>query len=398
MRLTFELNKIDSAITLIREQHPIRKGKFGQVGNNVIEEVKAVLKVTEHKDIRKLALSFDIKRLLACVEIVALEGDESLLTKASNVLELRPRDSITRSVWFKLKTNYPCISLESLLKSLISANGPYALKKDPNISDDIILWMFSPTISKGLLKNYQSQKYKSGLDKNLLHNFIEEEDGLYQESWRVLLIDGSADAIQIESSTRILQEYDKITNVNHRNEFGQHYLNTICSCDAWKEPILEYILGKYGIPKEPAHKAQLETEFWKSVSKDAKREFRRWLILKEIESFFEGERAEFWREYYDEGKIIDVQKILNGDGFMLEFDGFGVIEFKYVGNAAYVYPSSVFKKFWTGARFKDYVGSFKDKDLTIKDSPYFGWDGRIIHHEGWQGKTKYRLSKLFKKK
>jgi len=371
MQLTFELKQIDRAIATIREQHPIRKGEIVEVGINVIEDVKEILNRTVYNDLKPIAFKFKARHLLACIEIVALEENENLLAKASFVLELRPRDGITCGIWFKLKMSYPNTNLETLLKLLISTNGPSAIENDPKISDNVVLWMISHPLSRGLLKEYQSQDYKSGLDYYLNKNFIEEEEGLYQESWRRLLIDGNADAIQIESTSRILQEFNKITNANHRNSFGQHYLNEICSIDAWKEPLLEYIHDKYGTPKEPGQRVQLETNFWESVTKSAKLEFRRWLILKEIVSFFEGERADFWRQFYEEGKIVDVQKILNGDGFMLDFGIFGVIEFKYVGNAAYVYPSDVFKKFWTGARFQDYVGSFKNKDLTVKGCVWY---------------------------
>ena len=90
-------------------------------------------------------------------------------------------------------------------------------------------------------------------------------------------------------------------------------------------------------------------------------------MIEEVESFFEGERADFWRIYVEENKVRDVKNILAGEGFMLDFGRFGVIEFKNVGNAAHIYPESEFKKFWDGAAFWTNTAShFKNTAKTVR--------------------------------
>ena len=115
--------------------------------------------------------------------------------------------------------------------------------------------------------------------------------------------------------------------------------------------------------------------------------------------FFEGDRAEFWRSYVNSAKVQDVNKILAGEGFMLNFGHFGVIEFKNVGNAAYIYPSDVFNKFWKSANFGTNSPShFKDGTKTVRSKKLPTWDGRIIHHTGWQDTAKERIDILMAEK
>ena len=116
-----------------------------------------------------------------------------------------------------------------------------------------------------------------------------------------------------------------------------------------------------------------------------------------VELFFEGERADFWRPYVESAKVKDVQQIISGDGFMLDFGEFGVVEFKNKGNAAYVYPKHVFVEFWGRGKFgANNPEHFKDISRTIKGTAKSPWDGRILHFEKWQLRTSARIKKLLR--
>ena len=123
-------------------------------------------------------------------------------------------------------------------------------------------------------------------------------------------------------------------------------------------------------------------------------QLRKWLLKKRIEDFFgNDERSDFWKSYVEQEYIINAESILSNQGFMLDFGKFGVVEFKEIGNAAYVYPKAVFHEYWANAKRKYHTSGFKDKEKTIKFS---SWDGRVLHFEGWQSKTRYRLQQLFR--
>lgn len=257
------------------------------------------------------------------------------------------------------------------------------------------------------------------LDTYLMRYLLSKDDGLWKEVWRCLLLKGKAADLKRESRKRILEELQEAENIPLRHRFGQHYLNVLKSRPEWDESILEYILDLYGSPRETGGAANVDTRFWEKVSPGAKSEYRKWLLLRQIEIFFEGERADFWRDFVESGTIADVKEILEGEGFMLDFQSFGVIEFKNVGNAAYVYPIKPFNDYWMGASaHRDHVGYFKDKDKTMKMASGNGaggrtinvggrqifvnrlasssWDGRIIHHGSWQINTKAMIGGLLK--
>ena len=182
-------------------------------------------------------------------------------------------------------------------------------------------------------------------------------------------------------------------------KFGQHYLNTLKGRPEWADPVLKFINNKWGEPKTVDDRKDSESRFWQGVSDFARQEFRRWLMIEEVEDFFEGERADFWRVYVEADKVSDVKNILAGDGFMLDFGRFGVIEFKNVGNAAHIYPQKEFKKFWDGAAFwTNSAYHFKNTAKTVRLPSEPDWDGRIVHFKYWKDRTKSRIDRLLRMK
>ena len=183
----------------------------------------------------------------------------------------------------------------------------------------------------------------------------------------MLLLKGKAGDLKREKPARIMSEFNKAIKSALLIKFGQHYLNTLNGRQEWAEPILKFINNKWGEPKPTDDRKDNESRFWQGVSDIARQEFRRWLMIEEVESFFEGKRADFWRIYVEANQVRDVKNILAGEGFLLDFGRFGVIEFKNVGNAAHIYPESEFKKFWDGAAFWTNTAShFKNTAKTVR--------------------------------
>ena len=397
MIVAFHTNRVENVLEKVREQHPYRRGENRQTPDSIIEEVRKKLTITYESHLKNLAYQFDLKRILACVEIVSVDKESEIARKASEVAQIRPREEAVRRGWYRLITSYPNPLLEDLLRKLIVVKGFSVLEKDPNVSPRAPFWFISSRLSAGLLKDYRETNFNENLDVYLNGNFLNEKDGMHQESWRSLLLDGKAVDIKKQEDNRILEEFTKITNAPHLLGFGQNYLNRLGTLSEWSKTILEYIYSKFGAPRRQRSDEELEGRFWMGVSEEAKREFQKWVILKEVESFFEGQRADFWRQYVEAGHVADVQQILDGAGFMLDFDHFGVVEFKDVGNAAYIYPKKVFREFWDGATFWcNVAGHFKDRARTIRIQRRPSWDGRIIHSGWWQANTSEILAVLLK--
>ena len=160
---------------------------------------------------------------------------------------------------------------------------------------------------------------------------------------------------------------------------------------------MELIEQKYGGPLAENEGNDIETPFWRTVPTSIKEEFRIWRMLRRISEFFEGERADFWRPYVEQRSVTRVREILDSEGFMLDFGNFGVIEFKRVGNAAYIYPSSSFRRFWDEAHRGTHPSDFKRKEETISRGEFHYGGGRIIHSGDWQYQASLFIDRLLKR-
>lgn len=392
-------DRLSAVLEKVRIQHPNKKGEYFSPDKSTLDEVRSLLEHTESDGLNKLAFQFDPSKLLACVDIVASDRNGDTADKAAYVAALRPRDSLPIRCWFKIVASYPNPLLEKLLKELVGSLGYDALNQHHKISYHVPQWLLASELPIGILRDYQSSSEKDSIDHFLLSHFFDNDESIYSAVWLTLLTKGRAIDLIRQDPKRILAEMDSRQGASVRRLVGQHYLNTLNGLPDWSENILEYIKNKWGVPNRPSSKKRIDHRFWDHVSESAKEEFKRWLMLAEVESFFEGDRAEFWRDFVKAAKVKDVNQILSDEGFMLDFGHFGVVEFKNVGNAAYIYPKEVFKKFWKGANFWSNDPSyFKEISQTMRSNKLPGWDGRILHFRGWQSIAKDRINTLLEEK
>jgi len=399
MWLSFISNRLDDVLETVRKQHPVRKGKTFEIETSIVGEVRERLDACEFENLAKLAYSFGLRHILACIEIIAVDKEGDTAEKAAYIAQLRPRDQAISSGWFKLVKSYPNPLLENLLKELLTEKGFESLLKHPKISDRVLYWFVSENLARGVLNDYQRSHQKNNFDSYLAEHQLIHDDGLHQRAWWVLLVKGKAGELKKEKPGRILAEFNKAIKSVLLIKSGQHYLNTLKGRSEWAESILKFINNKWGEPKPTDDRKDKESRFWQGVSDVARQEFRQWLMIEEVESFFEGERADFWKIYVEASQVRDVKNILAGEGFMLDFGRFGAIEFKKVGNAAYIYPESEFKIFWNGAAFWTNTAShFKNTVKTVRLPSEPSWDGRIVHFKYWQDRAKTRINGLLRMK
>ena len=394
MRIEPVLHNIHTVLEQVRERHPFRVQSSNPVSGSLVDEVREKLEASSFINLRSLAFSFNIREILACLEIMVHDRDDGIVKKAAEILKIRPREQVILQGWFKLVKFYPHGLLEQTLKGIIAAKGFSILEKSEKVSSQAPTWFVSNRLAEGIFRDYQNSEHSKSLDIYLSNNLLNEKDGIFKESWRAFLIKGSAKTIKREKAKRILFEYKKVENAEYLQPFGQHYLNVLKKRQIWAESILEFIADKYGTPYAIDSGTDIETPFWRKVSKDAKSEFNTWYLIKSIDDFFEGVRADFWKQYVEINKVERVKKILDGDGFMLDFGSFGVVEFKYIGNAAYIYPKKAFENYWVHSEFRKQPYWFKDREATIGNRAFPGWDGRIIHREEWQTGTSIKINSL----
>lgn len=327
MRILTATIRLDAALTKVRREHPfLRPGEYDPP-RTILDEVRDKLRETDEANLSDLAYSFDIIRVMACLEIVANDKGEDIAEKAARVLVMRPRDRVISAGWFKLIRYYPHNLLEDVIRLILEEKGFDALTRLKDISGRAPSWFLSKRLSEGVLRDYQGSDGFERLDAYLEENLLNPDDGLFLQVWRLLLSRGNARSLKKEDAGRLLAEYSKPEKAHYVPSFCQHYLNILKSLKEWDDRILELIFKKYGMPSDPDGHGVVETPFWAKVKPRAKTEFPTWLMMKLIDEFFEGERADFWKPYVAAKVVRNVKKILDGDGFMLDFGIFGVVEF-----------------------------------------------------------------------
>jgi hypothetical protein len=400
MRIECQLTRLEKALSNIRKMHPYRGEAVSRVGDTLIDKVRQQLQETSFDNLEELAYRFGIQEILACVEIIARERVEETAEKAARILVLRPRQKVLYRVWFKSVHLYPNYLLEKTMREMIPKKGFQGLNELLNVSPFVANWFISRSLDEGVLRDYETRSGQKSLDPYLEKHHIKPEDGLHRAVWCMLLKSGSAKSISREKTKRLMVVFEDPINAADSQKFGQHYLNVLEKKANWATPILELIEKRFGVPTMEKEKPTIETPFWRKVNPGAKKEFAIWVMEKRIEKFFEGERADFWKRFLRQGKVVRVREILQGDGFMIDFDRFGVIEFKQVGNAAYIYPQPVFTSYWNRAQKYFYPGAFKDKHNTVRSPSFPLWDGRIIHNRywHWQEDTAQKIQQLLRNK
>ena len=398
MRIECQISRLGTALSNIRKMHPHRGEAVSRIGDTLIEEVRRQLEETSFDNLEELAYRFGIREILACVEILARERVEETAKKAAGILVFRPRQKALYRVWFKLVPLYPNPRLERTMRGMILKKGFQGLNETPNVSPFVATWLISGKLDEGVLRDYETRSGQKSLDPYLEKYHIKSDDGLHRAVWCKLLKNGSAKSISREKPKRFMAVFEDPINAADSQKFGQHYLNVLEKRVNWATSILELIEKRFGLPTLDKEKTTIETPFWRKVNLGAKKEFNTWVMEKRIERFFEGERADFWKRFLQAGKVVRVREILQEDGFMIDFDKFGVIEFKQVGNAAYIYPQPVFSRFWNQAQKYFHPGAFKDKRNTVRSASFPSWHGRIIHRRYWQEDTTQKIQQLLRNK
>jgi len=395
MRIECQLSRLEEALSNIRKMHPYRGESVSRIGETLIDNVRRQLEETSFDDLEELAYRFGIREILACVEIAVSERVEETARKAAEILRYRPKKRALFRVWFKLVFLYPNHLLEETMRDMIIRKGFQGLNEMPDVSPSVTNWLISKRLDEGVLQDHQTHSGQKTLDPYLEENHISLDDGLHRTVWCVLLKKGSANLISRENPKRLMEVFEDPRNAADSQKFGQHYLNVLQKRPNWATSVLEWIEQKFGSPKFVRDENErIETPFWRQVDIGPKKEFALWIMEQRIEQFFEGERADFWKRFLQAGKVVRVQEILQGDGFMIDFDRFGVIEFKQVGNAAYVYPQSVFNDYWRRSQKYYQPWEFKDKYKTVRCTNIPSWDGRIIHKSNWQYYTAQIIKEL----
>jgi len=391
--IDFYPHQLIQSLKAVRKTHPLRKGEPMKVGKSLVDEVRKILKKSAPDELETIIYSLTVKQLMACVDIVAIDRDRNIADRAAKAIELRPAEAMIPRIWFKLIQAYPHHELENLLKMLILKKGVKSIDAHQRISKDVIRWLMEEDLSSGIINHYKSIRKKDDFDHFLDQHFIDKKDSLFKIAWQTLMTKGTSIVLSKQNPKRIIEEIHREIKSDKSMLMGQHYLNIFQNRQEWDYRILAYIHKIWNKPAMSDQSMTAEHRFWKNVSNKARKEFHKWLMIQAINDYFDGERADFWRPYVENGELEDIN--IQEKGFLMQFYRFGVVEFKETGNAGYVYPIKHFMHFMNmPSMTNSSLSDFKNKKQTIKGKY---WDGRIIHRPGWQEQTRSKIQELMKR-
>ncbi|WP_236888838.1 hypothetical protein [Desulfoluna limicola] len=347
--------------------------------DGLLTRVREKLKACSFQDITELAFTFQVVEVAACVSIIVLKTNPELMNKACAVIKHRP---LTDVLWFgvkKLFESYPTPQLERTLRNLVEEHKFQLAPVPDEIPERIDSWFKAPDLVRGALEDY-AQHDERDLIAFMERVNIDTFPGMSHALWDALLSKGTKKLLLRQKTKQIISKMEGAIQTDDLGRWARNYLIALEDLPDWDETILLMTKKRFGIPK--VEKNAVEGPFWKKVPLPIKERFYHWCIGLQIEDFFDGTRAQFWKQFYKSHHILDVKSILSGSGFMLRFNYFGVVEFKSTGHAAYVYPSKHFDELWDNSSHKNSAKEFKDMGKTLHH-PYLK-EGRILHSGDWQ--------------
>ena len=238
----------------------------------------------------------------------------------------------------------------------------------------LLKWLEEDYILEIIIEDYFKLNRK--LDSYLGFCGFKSNRGLYKDCWRYFLTVCRGKDYLNNEVDKIL-DIIKVYELDLLAKFLDNYLLKL-EIEEFQDEILNYIYLTYDTPLNNSHKY-----LWDKVSEDAKDRYNIWYANKKLIEFFQGdERYEFWFRYI---KDLDAKLLgVNDRQLFLDFDKFVVIEFRYIGNAAYIYSKPYY--------LINYDGEVSNN--RMEDDGYYKNQGsalsRIIHRENWQ----YRTTKL----
>ena len=215
---------------------------------------------------------------------------------------------------------------------------------------------------------------------NLPESPFERETPLVARLFHRTLEIGSAEQLLRFASEDIVAGWQAMSGVTHGRSCA-NFLERV-GPDHWigRAPELEEVRASYGLPgAEGSHRT-----FWGRVSEERRRDFREYLIARELDHAFKGDsdRHRFWMARRREMLSVCHGTAGTTEWALIDFPGFSVIEFFELGNAAYLYPAAepMLKHIRSRKR-----ASYPSELKKLMHQPIPGRaDNRIIHSGGWQ--------------
>jgi hypothetical protein len=363
-----------------------------------VDALRSALLGRPEEQIPPFALGLKPRQLHAAVILLT---DGQVGDKATEVLRCRPRASLFRLVWGRVRRQYPERRLTEALDMLGKQCGWEEVTRDFSPGDHIRTWFASDgELASGAAREWESDHFDPGcpIDVWLEECGIPSGEAFHTATISEFLTKAKGSSLQaIDPRSYLSLLANQPTGI--RAKAMVRYLNELQGRGQWDRVVLERFHDWFHLPQP----GDGQNTHWSPVNPKSRSDFRAWYLARHIKEYFasfadEKGRAEFWLEFVKEEAVVQVEPRCQVPGsakFLamgIEFRDFGVVEFGQVGNAAYIYPISAYREIVTSR--SDQEWAFKDRNRTIGKIGREKVDGRLEHHEGWQRKWRPRITRL----
>ncbi|GAB4247453.1 MAG: hypothetical protein Kow00109_23570 [Acidobacteriota bacterium] len=345
-----------------------------------LDELRERLRGLDEAAIETAAFSFTSRDLRRMLTLLCLpEEDPVVVAKGKRILELRASPRIIRDGVKKLLAHFPVDPLEELLVAVLRRQPELEVPSEP-LLQQAVHWLRFAGLCEGIVR----AALETGLE--VLGPWFEARGlaaypNVIREVWKRLLRSAPQEFYQQHDPDELLDQVRSAPS-ELQITFAQRYLELLQTRSAWNEKILLWILERFGGPED----IEAMPRFWAEIREDVRREFRRWMIERQLADFFQdvydpNGRFAFWKTFLDHIQNAKLSKC--GSVALIDFGHFFVIEFARVGNAAYVYSKDQLRRFQE-AIADPRVSQPWYQNAYLKDRRVA--KTRIKHYSGWQWK------------
>lgn len=365
--------ELAKALEKVKEKH-IDRAKAIKRGfdHKKIEAIVEKVNNLKENEIERFAYSSKIEDVFIVAYCFANETYRMDSYNASSVLDFRMNNKIFKLVYENFQKYYTDASNCSYFKRLFSkANENNVIRIETAQMKFLIEALDRDNLLEFLLRR-TSRTYAS----------LTEMYGSFNFNPNLRLAIDCKKYIYIYCDKKYYLKSDKISIIevmesysqNEIRGFAKNYLGKLMM-NEFEAIIMEQLHSSIGSPENHKYKY-----YWDGIDEKSRQKYKKWFNLQNIQNMFgDDERSVFWKRYVD--SMVDSKVVKReGQGFF-DFGNFVVVEFKSLGNAAYIYSKSYYKE--NIEKYTEYPNTrsntfFKDRNACLD---------RIIHNGSWQIKT-----------
>ena len=398
MRLEeFRPSRFAESVVQVVRQHPTRTaGGLPEVFESDIDALRTALRPLKEWEVAGLAATVSVRRLHAGV---ALLTDDEVGEKAALVVSARPRASVLKEIWRRVRAEYPEPRVVEPFRQ-VAAECPWAdVEAGFPLAPHLLPWLQNPSLAFGAQEEWTETAFSADCALSEWLEGLEIPAGAafhnaVVRTWLHNVPAAYLRRVNGDDFAALIRKESK----GVRGQAMAHYLNSLQRRGDWDNVILAEFLRGFDPPQPGGVKNQ--DRYWKPVDDEPRQEFRSWALGQRVAEYFalfedKIGRGDFWRPFVEQhGVEVDLRCPVEGtrqyQAIGLEFPNFGVVEFREVNNAAYLYTLQEYRRIMS--RQGDRVSLYKERGSTLA-APGVP-DGRLQHHDGWQDRWNPRISQL----